>query len=357
VSVRVIEGDCRDVLPTLPADSVHCVVTSPPYWGLRDYGIGADAFGLEPTLDLYVQHSVEIFRALRRVLRDDGTLWLNLGDSYASSPPGNKTLGVSGKSTLNGVKSQTYRETLASSVQTKRSTLGGGLKPKDLCMVPARVALALQADGWWLRSEIVWAKPNPMPESVTDRPTSAHEKIYLLTKSERYWYDADAVKEPMKDVSLQRLSQPNVFEQQGGPKDPLNGNRSHRKAINNQAERLVRHEKWKTRFEGWEEFDKSLGRNLRNVWTIATSPFPEAHFATFPPELAERCIKAGCPKDGVVLDPFGGAGTTGLVADRLQRDAILIEASAEYCEMARRRIAGDAPLLTHDVMTADLSIR
>jgi hypothetical protein len=160
----------------------------------------------------------------------------------------------------------------------------------------------------------------------------------------RYFYDAESIKEPMKDVSLQRLSQPNVFNQPGGPKDPQSGNRSHRKAINNQAERLIKHEKWKTRFEGWDEYDKSLGRNKRSVWEVATQPFPESHFATFPPALIEPCILAGCPKGGTVLDPFGGAGTTGLVADRLQRNAVLIELNPTYAAMAEDRIRDEAPL-------------
>jgi DNA modification methylase len=189
-----------------------------------------------------------------------------------------------------------------------------------------------------------------MPESVTDRCTRAHEYIFMLSKFPRYFYDAAAIKEPMKDVSLQRLSQPNVLEQPGGPKDPKTGNRSHKKAINNQAERLIKHEKWKTRFEGWDQYDKSLGANKRSVWEVATQPFSEAHFATFPPALIEPCIKAGCPEGGTVLDPFGGAGTTGLVADRLKRHAILIELNPEYAEMARRRIAEDAG------MFADVSL-
>ena len=247
MSVRILVGDCLDRLQTLPEESVHCVVTSPPYWGLRDYGVEG-AIGLEPTLQEHLEMIVTVFREVRRVLRKDGTLWLNYGDCYHNG------------------------DSLS------------GLKPKDLVMMPARAALALQADGWWLRSEIVWHKPNPMPESVRDRPTSAHEKLFLLTKAARYFYDAEAVR-------------------------------------------------------------TKTDANLRNVWTIPTHAYPDAHFATFPPKLVEPCIKAGCPVGGVVLDPFGGSGTVGLIASRLGRDAILIELNPEYAEMAERRIHGDAPLL------------
>jgi DNA modification methylase len=360
---------------------------------------------------------------VHRVLRPDGTLWLNLGDSYSAGGHG----GGGSFMDMRGGDGSPSSGAWAHRKEKKgwRSPTDG-LKPKDLVGMPWRVAFALQADGWWLRQDIIWSKPNPMPESVTDRCTKAHEYIFMFSKSARYFYDAEAVKEPMKDVSLQRLSQPNVFDQPGGPKDPKSGNRSHRKAINNQAERLVKHEKWKTRFEGWDEFDKSLGRNKRSVWEVATSPFPEAHFATFPPELIEPCIKAGtsehgcCAKCGApwprviakkfvpqqdvgeqrgvrgaedqkpmdesngwegfprgsaatatlrwqpickcdaaivpctVLDPFGGAGTAGLVADRLQRNAILVELNPDYVAMAERRIRNDAPLFATAAATFDL---
>lgn len=392
MTVRVIEGDCRAVLATLPDESAHCVVTSPPYWGLRDYGIAAGiwggdpackhgwtaervateigkgnwsqgingrgemqpggvaakrkpirseaerawcvscgawrgTFGLEPTLDLYVAHAVEVFRAVRRVLRPDGTLWLNLGDSYATGggkvgehlgggAQGARWKGQRGVHRVETSGKHAYRIQAMGPVTQPNRMPQPGLKPKDLCMVPARVALALQADGWWLRSEIVWAKPNPMPESVTDRPTSAHEKVYLLTKSARYWYDAEAVKEPViKGASGSRFDFGKTGARDGGDRTQ----------------------------PGYRD---STSRNLRNVWNIATAPFPDAHFATFPPALVETCIMAGCPEGGTVLDPFGGSGTVGLVADRLGRDAILIELNPAYCEMARKRITADAPLFT-----------
>jgi DNA modification methylase len=377
MTIRILTGDCREVLRELADESVHCIVTSPPYWGLRDYGtatweggepgcthsarrlsdfegVATDArsrdrivaqdckcgarridsqLGLEPTYAEYVERMVEVFREVRRVLRGDGTVWLNLGDSYSSNGRANYgfTDPNSKQATHSAIKSVPRREQPSE------------LKAKDLVGIPWRVAFALQADGWYLRQDIIWSKPNPMPESVRDRCTKAHEYIFLLSKSERYYYDA-------------------------------------------------------------------TGRNKRSVWKIATHPFPEAHFATFPPALIEPCILAGCPEKccakcgapwvrntesgettgkgskpgkpahltpqgylregksrcgdaikitlnwsppcscnastvpGAVLDPFGGAGTTGLVADRLGRNAILIELNPEYAGMAQRRIQGDAGL-------------
>lgn len=331
----IICGDALTELRKLPDESVNCCVTSPPYWGLRDYGVPGQ-FGLEHTPEEYVAKMVEIFREVRRALKIDGTLWLNLGDCYHSGDRGGyhraragvkKNLGHSGN----------YND-FVGAPNRRRQT---GLKDKDLVGIPWRVAFALQADGWWLRQDIIWAKPNPMPESVRDRCTKAHEYIFMLSKSSRYWYDAEAVKEPMADCTFWRLTQPGFEEQTGGPKDPGEGNRSHRKTLNNQHEKLIRQEKWKSRFEGYEEWKKTNGgRNLRSVWPISTKPFPEAHFATFPPEIPERCIKAGCPKGGTVLDPFFGAGTTGLVAMRLGREFIGIELNPSYCEMAKKRIFG-----------------
>jgi DNA modification methylase len=536
VSVRILVGDARAVLATLPAESVHCVVSSPPYWGLRDYQLpptvwGGDdegcahawgdeitaiqagggwavgnspdgkkkdfdlgvrsqgtfcahcnawrgSLGLEPTPAAYVAHLVEVFRAVRRVLRDDGTCWVNLGDSYASSAAGNSDATFSEKQASNR----------GNGTRRERSTMAPGLKPKDLVGIPWRVAFALQADGWWLRSEIIWSKPNPMPESVTDRPTKAHEQVFLLAKSERYFYDADAVKEPLSESTLRIHSSSGVQERAGEWKTEHVGN-GHA-GLGNGPGRLARH---------------AAGRSKRSVWTIASAPFSEAHFATFPPALVEPCVQAGtsargaCPACGapwrravertpnndgyphgpggmkardprgnaasdqstlatvaryeshtlgwaptcgcaaglapgvvepcvqagtsergccatcgapwrravaetpdyalfkqaqrerrgamrsstmeafgltrgssnpsvtadrlttgwaptcacapdpkpcVVLDPFGGAGTVGLVSDRLRRDAILIELKPEYAAMAERRIREEAPLLT-----------
>lgn len=308
MSIRILNGDCRDVLKTLPDESVNCVVTSPPYFGLRDYGAEGQ-IGLEATPDAFVAEMVAVFREVRRVLRSDGTLWLNLGDSYAND---GKWGGSSGGKHVDALHGD------SGIGRGKRAT---GLKPKDLIGIPWRVAFALQADGWWLRQDIIWSKPNPMPESVTDRCTKAHEYLFLLTKAERYRYDADAIAEEMAGASIARLSQPGLADQQGTDRVPGKTN-GRMKAVRNG--------------------DKC---NKRSVWTVATMPFKEAHFATFPPALIEPCIKAGCPEGGTALDPFGGAGTTGLVADRLGRNAILIELNPDYAAMAEQRLRADAVLM------------
>jgi DNA modification methylase len=435
VAVTLLEGDCRALLPTLPADSVHCVVTSPPYWGLRDYGTatweGGDGacdhlngqlvsnkstlrrdgrahlgpydgekavtagmpyrdscgkcgarridqqLGLERTPGEYVDALVAVFRAVRRVLRDDGTLWLNMGDSYASGEIGRHD---------NGSPACDDWERKKDFGDRQQRRFVTGLKPKDLVGMPWRLAFALQADGWFLRADIIWAKPNPMPESVTDRPTKAHEYIFLLTKSARYFYDADAVREPLQDSSLERGYAYRDREyvapkMDGAPTDVRANGTWHGK-------RYI-----------------PTGRNLRSVWTIPSAPFPLAHFATFPPALASRCIQAGSSEKGccracgapwerqverlapsyweqrkthdfagrkaatapndnyrsvshgtpensgvgyrvcqttgwapscpcaappvpcTVLDPFAGSGTTGQVAEQLGRHSILIELS------------------------------
>ena len=272
MSVRILVGDCLKRLRTLPEESIHCVVTSPPYWGLRDYGV-AGAIGLEPTLQEHIDAIwSRVFREVRRVLRSDGTLWLNYGDRYAYAPvhpPGAQSRGNPGVETSTLSAGQVRAAPKGTHTGSAKRT---GLKPKDLMMMPARVALALQADGWWLRSEIVWHKPNPMPESVRDRPTSTHEKVYLLTKSARYFYDAEAVREEDAGTDHPRniLHRP---EPSGGILPPHRGIRT-------------------------AEGRNGGGRNLRNLWTIATHPFSEAHFATFPPKLVEPCIKAGTSEKG-----------------------------------------------------------
>jgi DNA modification methylase len=348
----IYHGDCRDVLRSLPDGFVHCCVTSPPYFGLRDYGTaqweggGADCdhkqksggergsllqggdqrgrseyayrdtcrkcgasridqqLGLEQTPDEYVAQMVSVFREVRRVLRDDGTLWLNLGDSYAGGGfgghPDNKAAqGAMGRSV----------------------NKGGTLKPKDLIGIPWRVAFALQADGWWLRQDIIWHKPNPMPESVRDRCTKSHEYIFLLSKSAKYWYDADAV---MEDAV-----RPGDVQTFGGQKALTNDIPASDPRYRNG------HEQWgRTHIQG----DK---RNRRSVWTISTNPYKDAHFATFPPKLIEPCILAGCPEGGTVLDPFVGSGTTVMVANQLKRKAIGIDLNIEYLELAGKRTSNN----------------
>ncbi len=315
MSVRIIIGDVREKLADLADESVHCVVTSPPYFGLRDYGV-AGQIGLEPTPAEFVEVMVGVFREVRRVLRSDGTLWLNLGDSYVSV--GNGAQGADGEMATRRVAQVRDRKAVHSSIERPPSV--PGLRPKNLIGIPWRVAFALQADGWWLRQDIIWSKPNPMPESVTDRCTKAHEYLFLLSKSERYYYDQDAIAEPAARAG----------EIPGGSKkhtsDTVNDGRI--------RQRLAKH----------SQTAVSETRNRRSVWEVATQAFSEAHFATFPPALVEPCILAGCPKDGTVLDPFFGAGTTGLVADRLQRNCIGIELNPEYAALAERRIRGDSTM-------------
>jgi len=315
LTTTILHGDCRDILSTLAADSFECVVTSPPYWGLRDYGV-AGQIGLEPTMAAYLETMVGVCRELRRVLKPSGTFWLNIGDSYSGSwGAQSRRVTESDNPSWHSSQIKNHPKFASGTGSSRRS----GLKPKDLCMIPNRLAIALQDDGWWVRSEIIWAKPNPMPESVTDRPTSAHEKIWLLTKSERYFYDAPA-----------------IAEESTYPGDNRALRTDTRKAVDpaciDSGSRL--------------RTGKPTGetRNARNVWTIASQPFRGSHFATFPPALVERCILAGCPKGGCVLDPFGGAGTTGLVADRLGRNATLIELNPEYADMTKHRIEDDAGL-------------
>ncbi len=381
MTVQIIVDDCINGLAGLEPESVDCVVTSPPYWGLRDYGIDGQ-MGLEPTLGEHIEKMVEVFEAVKRVLKPSGTLWVNYGDCYAAAPNGKSAAAYESE----GKDDRTFRDKPFSTVgpvsKSKRLERGSGrwgggnnpaqgyMKPKDLCMTPNRFAIAMQDAGWWVRSEIIWAKPNPMPESIKDRPATAHEKIFLFTKSAKYFYDNEAVLQPVSKNTNARLSQ-DVMNQIGSDRanggKKTNGNMKavarKKKKQDKQSGHSRRHagfnERWKeARIKDNENFDSALAlvvseRNLRNyepapveVWNIATAAFSEAHFATFPPELAKRCILAGCPVDGVVLDPFGGAGTTALVADRLQRDCILIELNPDYAEIARNRIHSEAGMFS-----------
>ncbi len=458
------QGDVLDRLREMPDESVHCCVTSPPYWGLRDYGVDG-AYGLEPTLDEYIERMVEVFREVRRVLRKDGTLWLNLGDAYAGSGKG---MNADGTHPV-GAKQETNIGSLSAPVKSKRMPRGDGrwgggdsyvpeLKPKDLCGLPWRVAFALQADGWWLRSEIVWAKPNPMPESVRDRPTSSHEFVFLLTKSgsptywthrdgpgtrtkpppdhryvhretseERaeapegwdlpdscwrrvnlwrghdYFYDAEAIKEPPKTSDARADASGMVRS----VTDAANPHFTQGAKTDKQRGHSRRHAGFNGRWDGMTKAEQAMGSNKLDVWWIATQGFPGAHFATFPEKLVEPCILAGTSERGVcgvtgdpwervveqtghvnqrepthvpgntltktdstgwapttsptdrwqptcdhdsepvpaiVLDPFCGSGTTGVVALRHGRSFVGIELNPEYVELARQRVIDDAPL-------------
>lgn len=331
MTVRILQGDCRAVLRSLPPGSVQCVVTSPPYFGLRDYGV-AGQIGLESSPAAFIAELVAVFREVNRVLRDDGTLWLNLGDSYAND---GKWGGHTGGKHVKALHCTPIG-------RNKKYT---GLKPKDLIGIPWAVAFALRDDGWYLRRDIIWHKLNPMPESVRDRPSTAHEYLFLLTKSERYAYDADAIVEPVSPNTHARLAQ-DVAAQIGSAR--ANGGAK----SNGNMKAVGRGPKTQPTGAGIKNNDSFAQavvlpvthRNKRSVWPLATEAFSEAHFATFPPALVEPCILAGCPVGGLVLDPFGGAGTTGLVADRLKRDAVLIELNPNYAAMAARRINGDASL-------------
>jgi DNA modification methylase len=386
----ILNADARHI--PLADESVQCVVTSPPYWGLRDFGNSGEQIGLEPTPELFVKNIVAVFTEVWRVLRDDGTCWVNLGDSYASAPAGNF-----GPNMPKPADGGAYRE-------NKPRVNYGALKMKDLCGIPWRVAFALQAAGWYLRSDIIWSKPNPMPESVTDRPTKAHEYIFLLSKNERYFFDQDAVRE---------AAEYGRRDWQGADQHT-----AYMRSRDNLESRGARYTP-----NGYTTgSDPSAGRNIRTVWEIATQPYAEAHFATFPQELAERCIKAGTSEKGccsacgkawervteqkpalasdgktclrcnknhgkpksqteytehmagnyaverfvcndtntigfqpgckcaaptrpcVVLDPFGGAGTVPLVADKLNRRGVGLELKPDYCKMAKLRCFDDAPL-------------
>jgi DNA modification methylase len=391
---QILHGDVRDKLAELPAGSVQCCVTSPPYWGLRDYGTrslvwggspecdhewigfsragksgGLDhsltytanqtfkqqqqqqcskcaawvgQLGMEPTPDLYVDHLVLVFEEVRRVLKSDGVLWMNLGDSYANDGKWGGETGGKQSYLPDNDRKRVGRE--------KRVT---GLKPKDLVGVPWMAAFALRAAGWYLRSDIIWSKPNPMPESVTDRPTKAHEYIFLLTKSARYYYDAGAIAEPLSAAMLAEMEQGynglGLKDYEGaGVQNP-----SSVKA------RIIANARSKVQMQKGSNADRNdggasdiaprgFGANKRSVWHVATQPFPEAHFATYPEKLIEPCILAGSKPGDTILDPFCGSGTTGAVAIRHQRNFIGIELNAEYIEIARRRIGAIAPLFAEE---------
>lgn len=302
---KIENKDCLIGLKELPDQSIDCCITSPPYFGLRDYGVEGQ-IGLEETPELFVAKMVEVFTEVKRVLKKEGTLWLNLGDSYNGSGKGGNPEG----SVWSGFVGNKDREKSAQAKQKKTEI--AGLKPKDLIGVPWAVAFALRSSGWYLRQDIIWHKPNPMPESVTDRCTKAHEYIFLLSKSQKYYYDAESIK------------QESIWA--GDPR--IGYGRSH--------------------YRGKREGEKGTGQenfvqitemaNKRSVWTVTTKPFAEAHFATFPEDLIVDCIKAGCHENGVVLDPFMGAGTTALVASKLNRNFIGFELNAEYIKIAEKRL-------------------
>jgi DNA modification methylase len=377
MTATILQGDVLTVLRTLPSDHFGCIITSPPYWGLRDYGADGQ-IGLEPTIGEHLAKMVEVMEECRRVLHPAGTCWVNYGDCYATTPNGRSADATKAAAT----DDRTYRD-------KPFSTIGGVLKPKDLCMLPARLAIAMQEAGWWVRSDITWAKPNPMPDSSARyRPGVASERIFLFAKSDQsefyvardtgevrmnpdisetcplitkpdqmanrwirlgHYYDAEAVMQNLAPASVSRLAQ-DVENQVGSTRAnagrKTNGNL---KAVARDKQRghSRRHAGFNDRWDAMtREEQTGGGRFLRSwepapaqVWEIATKPFRESHFATFPPELVERCIKAGCPPGLPILDPFGGSGTTALVADAFGFDCTLIELNPEYVDLARRRLA------------------
>lgn len=334
IKIKILPGDVLDRLKDLPNESVHCVVTSPPYYGLRDYGVEGQ-IGLEETPEQYVKKMVEVFKEVRRVLRSDGTLWLNLGDSYAGSGKGawkNKK-----------IQKEVYIPD-PDSPQCLMNKVPIGLKPKDLMGIPWRVAFAFQEDGWWLRQDIIYSKPNPMPESVADRCTKSHEYIFLLSKSEKYYYDQESIKEPASYSTEERKSR----SRDGNKRLIGNGvNAIHPKKSDKQRGHSRRHAGFNERWDHMTREEQCSGmRNKRSVWTVATRPFPEAHFATFPEELIQPCILAGCPEGGIVLDPFGGSGTTAVVASSFSRNSVLIELNQDYIQMSIKRIKDRNSLFT-----------
>jgi DNA modification methylase len=322
--------NCIEGLKLLDDNSINCCVTSPPYWGLRDYGVEGQ-LGLEATPEEYVENMVAVFREVKRVLREDGTLWLNLGDSYSKSESNNG--GYSEKSTLSGFTNLNTKGRQANEIGNKRK-LNSGLKPKDLVGIPWMVAFALRADGWYLRQDIIWAKPNPMPESVTDRCTKSHEYIFLLSKSQHYYFDAEAISEPVANSTVKRLQQ-DIENQKGSDRVPGKTNGTMKAAAPRYGgNKYTANPEIFNRTKSGNAYDYRGKRNKRSVWTVATQPFKEAHFATYPPKLIEPCILAGCPKDGVVLDPFMGSGTTAMVAIQNSRNYIGFELNPEYIKIA-----------------------
>lgn len=357
MTATIHHGDALAVLRTLPAESVHCVITSPPYWRLRDYGV-AGQYGLEDRVDClgwatrqpcgqcFVCRLVAVFAEARRVLRADGTAWVNMGDSYCGNPPGNDRPDHSGGTMLGtrGIQGSSRR---AARLKGSRPDFCG-LKPKDLVGQPWRLALALQADGWFLRSDIIWHKPNPMPSSVKDRPTAAHEYLFLLAKSPRYYWDASAMQEPTaaladgaRPQSPYSVSFARPVAEPSRPGQSASQHRPGRQKVPGAHGSVHREGRSAPQYAD----GVSDTRNRRSVWAIPTHPFPEAHYATFPPALVEPCLKAGCPVGGIVLDPFFGAGTTGLVARRLGRGFVGIELNPDNCRMAKRRIERETGLL------------
>lgn len=346
MNYRILHGDVRDQLASLTAGSVQTCVTSPPYWGLRDYGV-AGQIGLEPTVEEFVANLVDVFRLVKHALADDGTLWMNLGDTYLQQQG-------------HGFNGQKRLDHANRNVKVKRPV---GVKPKDLVGIPWMVAFALRADGWYLRCDIIWSKPNPMPESITDRPTKAHEYLFLLSKRPRYYYDAAAIREPYAPSTVKEFAEAYTGQARKdyagtGAQNPSDVKR---RIVDKQRGHSRRHAGFNDRWDHMTVAEqRANGANKRSVWHVATQPYPEAHFATYPEKLIEPCILAGSRPGDTVLDPFTGSGTTGAVAIRHQRNFIGCELNPEYVALAERRIGSVAPLFSApgavEGMTAEIPL-
>ena len=322
-------------LKSLDAGSVNCCVTSPPYYGLRDYG-RAGQIGLEPTPEEYISRLVSVFREVKRVLREDGTLWVNIGDSYYHTQSNNG--GYSDKSTLSGFTNPNTKGRISNESGKTVHLNMQDIKPKDLIGIPWMLAFALRADGWYLRQDIIWAKPNPMPESVRDRCTKSHEYIFLFSKSAHYYFNAEAIAEPVAKSTIARLKQ-DIKGQAGFARVPGKTNGPMKAAAPRYGGKKYSEDPdtfFRTKSGNAYEYHEK--RNKRDVWTVSTKPFKEAHFATFPPELIKPCILAGCSEGGTVCDPFMGSGTTGETAAKLNRNFIGFDLNPDYCDMANKRI-------------------
>lgn len=351
-TARVLCGDAVQMLRTMPAQSVHTCVTSPPYWALRDYGVEGQ-IGLEPTMGEFLARMVEVFREVHRVLRDDGTCWVNLGDTYTSNG-GHADASVGDRRSAIGAGERPDH--------MQRDLRPRGSKPKDLVGIPWRVAFALQDDGWYLRQDIIWHKTNPMPESVKDRCTKGHEYIFLLSKRPNYYFDSTAMKEPVSGTAHARGSGvnpkaarfPSGWAQGNDPRGAVDFTAAKNRKVNGPNSRMVKNRTPKANMPNPSvhnvrpkqnaSFSAAISdlvetRNKRSVWSVATRPYQGAHFATFPPDLIRPCVLAGAPPGGIVLDPFGGSGTTGAVALEHGRNAVLIELNPDYVPLIEERLA------------------
>lgn len=326
----IYNGDCREILKTIETETINCCITSPPYYGLRDYGEDKQ-IGLENTPEKYIEQLADVFDEIKRVLKADGTLWLNIGDSYAGSGKGGANYPDNAMYYKQGTNTGSLTE---KGIRPYRSEV---IKPKDMIGIPWMLAFELRRRGWYLRQDIIWSKPNPMPESVKDRCTKSHEYIFLLSKSDHYYFDAEAIAEPVADSTLRRLNQ-NIDGQNGSfAYGKTNGNM---KAVASRygGKKYTEHKEDFFRTKSGKMYEYRAKRNKRDVWTVSTKAYKGAHFATFPEDLIEPCVLAGCPKAGIIIDPFAGTSTTGVVCKRYGREFIGIEINKEYCTMGIDRM-------------------